>query len=69
MEINLKIERLEGGRGFLRDKKGRLIVWPGDFLPPEAKEGEEISFRSGKESKNENTDISAKDILNEIFLS
>ncbi len=61
MEIKLKIERLEGGRAFLRDEKGRLIVWPGDFLSPDSQEGEEISFVS----KDKN--ISPKEILNEIL--
>jgi hypothetical protein len=61
MEIKLIIERLEGGRAFLRDERGRLIVWPGDFLPPSAKQGENISFEPGAGQ------ASPKDILNEIF--
>lgn len=61
MEIKLKIERLEGGRAFVRDEKGRLIVWPGDFLPATAKEGDSVSFNS------EDRRPSPKDILNEIL--
>jgi hypothetical protein len=64
MEIRLKIERLEGGRAFLRDEKGRLIVWPRDFLPNDAIEGEGICFDSVKNSQK----TLPKDILNEIFL-
>jgi hypothetical protein len=68
MEIKLKIERLEGGRAFLRDDKGRLIVWPRDFLPETAEEKETISFHHDSQGQSE-TGASAKDILNEIFSS
>lgn len=69
MEIKLKVERLEGGRAFLRDEKGRLIVWPRDFLPEDAAEGQMARFESLEKDKIDSSNQSAKDILNEIFLS
>lgn len=69
MEIKLKVERLEGGRAFLRDTKGRLIVWPRDFLPEETIENQTVSFESSEDKKTVDLNQSAKDILNEIFLS
>jgi hypothetical protein len=61
MEIELKLERLEEGRAFLRDEKGRLLVWPRDLLPSEALEGDLLPFSYGRGGNI------AKDILNEIF--
>ncbi len=61
MEIELKLERLEEGRAFLRDGKDRLIVLPLDFLPPEAQIGETLLVSFCRRGDR------AKDILNEIF--
>lgn len=68
MEIKLLVERLDGGRAFLKDEKGRLIVWPRDFLPADAEEGKNISLNTSNGQVLEKS-RQAKDILNEILLS
>ena len=68
-KISLTIERLEDGRAFLKDEKGRLIVWPRDFLPTNALIGQSITFSSEpNEAKADGNELPKK-ILNEILIS
>ena len=68
MEIKLLVERLDGGRAFLKDEKGRLIIWPRDFLPTDAEEGKNVSLNTSH-GEVAQKGRQAKDILNEILLS
>jgi len=68
-KISLTVEKLEENRAFLKDAKGRLIVWPRDFLPATAFEREIIIFETKEDGKNEINDELPKKILNEILLN
>jgi hypothetical protein len=61
MKLIFNIEKIEERQVILKDESGRLINWPLDLLPADAKEGDKISFGIGEEN-----DL-AKNILNEIL--
>ncbi|MFA5248330.1 MAG: hypothetical protein WC415_03730 [Patescibacteria group bacterium] len=65
MQISLLVEKLEEGRAFLRDEKGRLIVWPRDFLPTESEIGQNLTMSVGQNS-SDNSEL-AKQILNKLL--
>ncbi len=65
MEIFLQIEKIEDDRVFLRDAKGRLIIWPRDFLPESSSAGEEIRVLVNKNGGDR--EFLAKNILNELL--
>jgi|WetSurMetagenome_2_1015567.scaffolds.fasta_scaffold08751_4 hypothetical protein len=61
MKIDLIIEKIDDKQAVLSDQNGRLINWPFDFLPADAKENDKITFSIGED------DNLAKNILNEIL--
>jgi hypothetical protein len=61
MKFDLIIEKIADKQAVLRDQNGRLINWPVDLLPADAKEGDKIPFGIGED------DDLAKNILNEIL--
>ena len=67
MKIKFVIERLEGGKALLRDERGRLIVWPRDYLPAAAGEKDFFNVETEETAGGGADGKSAKDILNEIL--
>ena len=65
MNIGLKVERIENEKIFLKDQKGRVFIWPRDFLPAGSLPGDDIYISINKNNNSKNT--LAKNILNEIL--
>jgi hypothetical protein len=60
MKFIFNIDKIEGDRAIINDGK-KVISWPREKLPANAKENDKITFTVGEE------DDLAKNILNEIL--
>ncbi|HTX86768.1 MAG TPA: hypothetical protein VMC41_01720 [Candidatus Nanoarchaeia archaeon] len=61
MKLVFTIDKIEGERAALNDGGGKIISWPINKLPADAKVDDKITFNIGED------DDLAKDILNEIL--
>ena len=61
MKFNFTINKIDDNQAVLDDGSGKIIYWPADKLPADAKVGDKMIFSIGED------DDSAKNILNEIL--
>lgn len=69
MVIELKVDRFEEEKVFLRSEDNDLIIWPKNKLPREIREGSLLAFsiKSDLTTDINESGKTAKDILNELL--